>query len=224
MKEKIKQHGLKEYCSSPHEFSDDDIDVIISNDCECSMCAESIFELHDFPEIVDGEVMCERCWDEEFRTTCPICEDRIDNADMTRYFFIPKEMEREARIETGLYKALKDSFYMSDLFGFIAFDNDSIEKVSSMNISEVLKTEYSHYYDRYCYPEVDFMCPECLSKYTRSERFIELNAGYILLKKNLQHSMYKGCPAQQLRKRRQKIVHSKITLRGLLQKYNGLKK
>jgi hypothetical protein len=77
MKDRIIEYGKNDYASSPHEFSDSDIDIIIENDCQCYYCGKSIFEMWDFPEVLEEEkeVLCEECYDEHYRDICPICED-----------------------------------------------------------------------------------------------------------------------------------------------------
>lgn len=75
LKDKIVNHAKTEYNSSPHRFDDAQIQLIIEHDCECDHCGKSIFELDDFPDVSveRKEVLCEECYDEEYRTTCPIC-------------------------------------------------------------------------------------------------------------------------------------------------------
>lgn len=77
LKAKIIEHGKIGYCSKPHEFSDSDVDIIIKNGCQCCYCGKSIFEMWDFPEVLEDEkeVLCEECFDEHYRDICPICED-----------------------------------------------------------------------------------------------------------------------------------------------------
>lgn len=89
LKDKIVNHAKTEYSSSPYEFDDEQIQLIIEHDCECDHCGKSIFELDDFPcvSIERKEVLCEDCYDEEYRTTCPICEESWEIDEMTDYFF-----------------------------------------------------------------------------------------------------------------------------------------
>ena len=92
LKDKIVNHAKTEYNSSPHRFDDAQIQLIIEHDCECDHCGKSIFELDDFPDVSveRKEVLCEECYDEEYRTTCPICEESWEIDEMTDYFFISK--------------------------------------------------------------------------------------------------------------------------------------
>lgn len=38
-----------------YEFNDLEIDIIIQNNCKCCNCSKSIFELSDFPEVLEEE-------------------------------------------------------------------------------------------------------------------------------------------------------------------------
>mgnify|MGYP000605216070 CR=1 FL=1 len=51
LKDKIVNHAKTEYSSSPYEFGDEHIQLIIDHDCECDHCGKSIFELDDFPYV-----------------------------------------------------------------------------------------------------------------------------------------------------------------------------
>lgn len=50
LKDKIVNHAKTEYNSSPYEFDDEQIQLIIEHDCECDHCGKSIFELDDFTD------------------------------------------------------------------------------------------------------------------------------------------------------------------------------
>ena len=140
LKDKIVNHAKTEYSSSPYEFDDEQIQLIIEHDCECDHCGKSIFELDDFPcvSIERKEVLCEDCYDEEYRTTCPICEESWEIDEMTDYFFISKSNSKEVGKPSGIYKILKRPFYYGDcVTGFDAFFDGAIQKVSDIDIEEV---------------------------------------------------------------------------------------
>lgn len=84
MKSKIIEHAKSEYTSSPYEFSDAELDIIVENDCQCEYCGKSIFEMWDFPEVLEEEreVLCEECYDNNYRDTCPICENSYEIKDV----------------------------------------------------------------------------------------------------------------------------------------------
>lgn len=84
MKDKIIEHAKKLYNSSPCVFDDDQISIIIENECKCTNCYTSIFELDDFPEVLkdEREVLCEECFDDLYRDICPICENYYDTKDV----------------------------------------------------------------------------------------------------------------------------------------------
>jgi hypothetical protein len=131
LKDKIVNHAKTEYNSSPHRFDDAQIQLIIEHDCECDHCGKSIFELDDFPDVSveRKEVLCEECYDEEYRTTCPICEESWEIDEMTDYFFISKTNSKEVGKSPGIYKVLERPFYYGNcLTGFDAFFDDTIQK------------------------------------------------------------------------------------------------
>lgn len=84
MKNKIIEHAKSNYSSSPYEFSDKQVDIIIKEDCKCSYCGLSIFEMSDFPEVLEdkNEVLCEECFDNNYRDTCPLCEEYYEIKDV----------------------------------------------------------------------------------------------------------------------------------------------
>lgn len=75
MRTKIINHAKKNYQSSPYEYSDEQINIIIESNCMCDYCGTSIFELQDFPEVLENEriVACEECYNEHHREWCSIC-------------------------------------------------------------------------------------------------------------------------------------------------------
>lgn len=50
----------------------------------CSWCGDNIFEHHEYPEHHKeyGDLMCEGCYDNEFRDTCPICEESYEKSEV----------------------------------------------------------------------------------------------------------------------------------------------
>ena len=55
MKDKIIEHGLKRYSSSPQEFNDEEVELIIKHNCICDYCSESIFDMWDFPVVLTDD-------------------------------------------------------------------------------------------------------------------------------------------------------------------------
>ena len=116
LRNKIKKHRYV----SPHEFSDE-IDMIIKSDCKCVQCGESIFDLADFPEIRDGSVYCEDCFDNIFMTVCCVCCESHDiDEHVVNYFVVSKECEEEYEgkmydhCKAGLYKINERPFYRKE--------------------------------------------------------------------------------------------------------------
>lgn len=136
MKTKIKNHFEKEYSSSPHDVSDEEIDFIIENDCKCSQCGESIFELYDFPEIdIEKDILlCENCYDNEYRDTCSICEELYDKEDLPKEFPMSPFYYIGNEKPSGIYHALRWPVFLAATGGLgdtIIFWHD-VEFVCSM--------------------------------------------------------------------------------------------
>lgn len=221
LKDKIVNHAKAEYNSSPYEFDDAQIQLIIEHDCECDHCGKSIFELDDFPDVSveRKEVLCEDCYDEEYRTTCPICEESWEIDEMTDYFFISKANSKEVGKPSGIYKILERPFYYGDcVTGFDAFFDGAIQKVSDIDIEEV----YSILNSRLDKGNItlDCMCPDCAEKYLRKDNFIKADKTYCLLIEKKRHEWFADYSDEQIHLSRQDMIHKRITFRGLLQAHN----
>ncbi len=221
MKERIIEHSKNAYSSSPHEFSYNQIKLMIKHDCSCDNCGESIFEMWDFP-VVDtdkDELLCEECYNEEYLTVCPVCEESCEKEDMTEYFFITKDTSKTVRKPVGLYKILRYPFYYGDcVFGFDNFFDNAIEKVSDLNIKEAYSIRN---HDNKKYILLDCICPDCADKYTRTDFFIKAEPRYGVLIKSERHGFFADYSDEKIHRIRQEIVHRRITFRGMLQEYNS---
>lgn len=220
MKEKIINHAKSKYSSSPHEFSSTQIDIIIENDCKCSRCGESVFDIWDFPEVLEEEreVLCEDCYDEEYRTYCPLCEESCEKEDMTEYFFITKDTSKTVHKPIGMYKILKYPFYYGDcVFGFDAFFDNAIEKMSDLDIKEAYSMRNPRNEKDIL---LDCICSECAEKYTRKDFFIKAEPRYSLLIKSERHKFFADYSDERIHKTRQDMIHRRISFRGMLQSAN----
>lgn len=63
MKAKIIQHAKENYSSSPHEFTDKELKIIIDSNCECYSCEESFEfdkERNDYHFVLSENIAEER--------------------------------------------------------------------------------------------------------------------------------------------------------------------
>ena len=223
MRKKIKQHFAKNYASSPCDVSDQEIDFIIEQDCECE-CGKSIFELYDFPEIniEENELLCEDCYHDRYYEYCPVCEEAGHKDDfISDYFFISKEISKTTKQPPGLYKILERPFYCGDFIsGFDDFYDGAIEKVSDMDIQEVGEAR------GVCKDNVklDCICQSCVEKYTRKDNFINAEHRYSILMESQRYSFFADYSDETIHRYRQELIHSNINFRGILEKYNCTKK
>lgn len=172
MREKILQHYKENYSSSPIEISDDKIEVLISNDCECYHCSKSIFELYDFPEIEENTIYCEDCYREEFMATCPICEDYFVKATtaLDEKIIVTKEASKELGLDkAGFYQVLKYPYTFGNILsGVGSLRNDSLELIRECDINSMLK-KIDRNHDEITSGEC---CHECVDKYTGKTKII----------------------------------------------------
>ena len=221
LRSKIIDHSKKEYSSSPHEYDNEQVDLIIKHDCKCDHCNTSIFELNDFPEALteQNELLCEDCYDNEYRTVCPLCEESWEKDDMTEYFFITKEVSKKVHKPIGLYKILQYPFYYGDcVFGFDAFFDGAIEKVSDLDIKEAYSTINPRSEKDIL---LDCICPDCAERYMRRDFFIKADSLYCILQKKERLGIFKGYTDERIRSARQDMIHRRIAFRGILQATNN---
>ena len=224
MKDKIIEHAKTKFSSSPIEYSDEELDLIIEHSCECDDCGESFFEMDDFPDISieNDEVLCEDCYFDKYRDTCIICEESYEKEDVSDYFFITQKNTKTAGIPVGMYKVLKRPFYYGDcITGFDAFFNDSIEKVSNMDINKVYAAHNPRNEKEIT---ADLICPDCAEKYLRKDNFIKAEPVYCLLRNEYRNNLFKNWSYERIHRERQWMIHNRITFRGLLQKFNNNEK
>lgn len=168
---KITEHHKSEYASSPHDVSDEEIDIIINNDCECSRCNTSIFQLYDFPEISEGEVYCEDCYRDSFFDKCEICNDYFPSPTKPEEhrIVITKESIEEAHLDVkeGFYQILEYPFYYGDIvFGFSGFFEKSLKLLKQVDINKALHKEYPMMTDLCMSGNI---CDDCVEKYSTNK-------------------------------------------------------
>lgn len=213
------------YSSSPIEITDEKINQLIESDCKCDYCGKSIFELNDFPEIIlpeegkTGEVMCEDCYDHDYRDICPICEESYDTKDFTSdYLVITEEASRKTRKAPGIYKILQRPFFFGNcVTGFESFFTGAIELVAPIRINEIKKIE--------CGPNCqevgnDVICPDCIKKYVRKDNYFKSTGYPCILFKRYEKDLFKDETPEQLHQQRQWLIHRRITERGMIERGN----
>lgn len=219
IRQKIIDHAKDEYFSSPHEYTDEELNIIIDSDCKCDSCGKSIFELDDFPVVRDNCVYCENCYDETYSTICPICEDKYEEDDQTDYFFITKRTKKETRQPIGLYKAIKKPFFYGDIVcGFEGFYDDAIEQVNDLDIDEYFEARQAYKKE----VSTDLMCPNCAERFQKGSGFMFFWPHYIILLKEFEEECKKKY-GDSLHFRRMQVINSNINAKGMLERANNPK-
>jgi hypothetical protein len=221
LKNKIIKHFKNNYNSSPHPITNEKIDFLIKNDCQCDNCGASIFELDDFPEILieDNELLCDDCYHEKYNDICPICEDYYDTKDYTSdYFVLTEYSAKELKMIPGIYKILERPFFYGDILsGFDAFFSNSIELAVPIKINELKKIECG---DNCQEVTSDCLCPDCIAKYVRKKDYLHVDVRPCLLVKKYEDEYLKKYTSEQLHVIRQNLIHKRITCRGIVEKAN----
>lgn len=220
LKERILEHYEKGFSSSPVEIEKENLQLLIKEDCECSRCAKSVFEMWDFPEFRNDEVLCEECNDELYRSICPCCEESYDVEDESDYFVINEELSKEIGKKAGVYKILsKPFFYGNIVSGFDGFFDSSIKLVAKLNINEYKKIDCGED----CEPVPSgIICQECVDKLLKKENYLTLEGRPCILMKKYEKDFLSYTP-EQLKFMRQKLIHNRITCRGIIQSANSSK-
>lgn len=186
-----------------NEWSDEELDFIIENDCKCYSCGESVDEFNDFPELLieENELLCEECYTEKHRKICPICENYYDIKDGESDYSVKNEYDAKEDNEVpGIY-------YNQNLL--IPIRINDLKKIDcGENCCEV----YS-----------DDIFPDCVSDLVRKDNFMKSH-GYgtpcILIKKYETDSIFKDYTQEKFKIARHHIVHKRITIRGIIENAN----
>ena len=221
LRQKIIDHAKTKYCSSPIEFTEEELDTIIKCNCECSNCYESIFSLEDYPVVKDGEVYCEDCYNDLFTTTCPVCEERYNDEHESDYFFITKETRRGTGKPVGLYHVTDYPFFHGDcVTGFDDFFDDRIEQINDLDIDEFepLWTQNSQYHAK-----TDIICPDCAEKYRAYENLFSVLPLRTIYTKKYGESYRGRLGSKEFSRRKRLAINIDITLRGMLERANNPK-
>lgn len=215
--QQIRKKYAEWYPDVDDPVSDEDISTLIDHECKCDSCNISIFELDDFPEVNQKHdfVLCEECYDEEYREICPICEDFYDTLDGdTDYFVINEEASKELKHTPGIYKILERPFFYGDIIsGFDNFYPESIELVTPIRINEYKQVDVG---DGFQEVTSGHICPDCIEKFTKKDRWITLENIPCLLM-NSQRNFFSDYSDEQIHLLRQKLIHKRITLRGMME-------
>jgi DNA-directed RNA polymerase subunit RPC12/RpoP len=224
MIKKIKKQYKSGFSSSPIKVTDLEIDFLIKQNCECSRCGKSIFEMYDFPELLieDDEIMCEECYDENYRETCPICEESYDTKDFVNDFFVlNEEAAKETKKQPGIYRILERPFFFGNIVsGFESFFDSAIKLEIPLRINEYKKIKID---EGCCEVISDNICTECAEKFLRKENYIKSNSTpCILIKRYENDSLFSDYTPEKLKQSRQSLIHKRITCRGIIERANHI--
>ena len=201
-KEELKQIN---YCSwrNGNEWTDKELDFIIEKDCTCDYCGNGVDEFNDFPELLieEDELLCEDCYTEKYRKTCPICENYYDIKDGESDYSVKNEYDAKEENEVpGIYH-----------FGNLLIP---------IKINELKKIDCG---DNCCEVYSDDICPDCVSNLVRKDNYIKSHGQgtpCILIKKYENDSIFKDWTQEKFKNARHYLVNKRITIRGIIETAN----
>ena len=187
-----------------NEWTDDEIEFIIKKDCTCDECGESVEEFNDFPELLiqEDELLCDECYGQKYRVICPICEDSYDIKDgESEYWVRTEEDAKKDNAAAGIYGP-------ENLFVPI-----NINYLKKIDCGENCFEVYS-----------DDICPDCVSNLVRKDNFMKSHGTgtpCILIKKYENHSVFKDWTPERFKRERQRLIHQRVTVRGIIELANN---
>ena len=186
-----------------NQWSDSELNFIIKNNCCCDMCDKSVCKMEDFPNlsIKDNELLCEDCYNEQYRLTCPICEESYDiKGGESVYSVINEVYAKEQRKVAGIYH------------------NGNL--IVSIKINELKKIDCG---EDCCEVYSDDICPNCSSNLVRKNNFMKshgIGTPCLLIKKYENDELFKEWTFDRLKRERQELINRRITFRGIIESSN----
>lgn len=186
-----------------NEWTDDEIEFIIKKDCTCDECGENVEEFNDFPELLieEDELLCEECYGQKYRVICPICENSYDIKDGESDYSVKNEYDaREENEPAGIY-------YNGNL-------------LIPININYLKKIDCG---ENCCEVYSDDICLDCVSGLVRKENFMKshgIGTPCILIKKYEYDSLFKDWTPERFNREKQRLIHRRITIRGIIETSN----
>lgn len=186
-----------------NQWTDEELDFILTKDCKCDYCNESVEKLNDFPEVLidDNELLCEDCYGEKYRKYCPICENSYDIKNGESDYLVKNE---------------EDAKEENEVAGIYHFGNLLVP----IKINELKKIDYG---DNCSEVYSDDICPDCVSDLVRKDNFIKSHGNgipCILIKRYQNDFLFKNYTPEQFKKSKEWLIHKRITIRGIIETAN----
>lgn len=162
----IREYYKEEF--NDNQPDDNQIKILLGQNCDCDQCGKNLFEMHDFPDFTDdNRMLCEDCYRDEFYDYCSICSDSYEKHETVEEhkFYINKSTANEIGMQPGIYQVLSfPYFYGNIVTGFESFFDNSIQLIKAINIDQI------HKYQRWSEPTSGLICSCCAELYTGKER------------------------------------------------------
>ncbi|MDR0430601.1 MAG: hypothetical protein LBH58_09025 [Tannerellaceae bacterium] len=151
LREKIINHAGQGF------YTEEQIKLLIDNDCECDCCGYNFFEYGNEPiiDIEKEEVLCRSCKYDLYGYQCPVCENFFDEDELSMLFMITEEESDSIGIPTGLYRIIKYPIHL--------LDEDAREKIAELSIEDAVNKDI----------ETDRICRYCAEKYMKKLKHVQ---------------------------------------------------
>lgn len=104
---------------------------------KCTLCEEELDEEEtESPRVgKDGDVICDRCFDERYSYTCPVCEEEF-REDFSvkispKYLLITEYASEDIGIDSGIYEILSYPFYTDGVIEIHIFKS-AMKRISGL--------------------------------------------------------------------------------------------
>lgn len=168
---------------------DDNSQCTIHAVMPCEYCGRELYdwELEEPHHDEQGAIMCDDCYDDNYRNICQLCEESYEKptAPEELFFIVSKETASSVAfnpIKPGIYQTISWPYFMGSTFGFEMLFEDSIKLIRECDINSMLSKLYDS-------KEIgaDEICPCCAEKYSKTTYYkrIEYTDPFVRLHRNI---------------------------------------
>jgi hypothetical protein len=146
-------------------LSEEELEFILKNDCECNSCQINIQKLES-PPIINIEkdiLLCEICYEEEHKIFCNICDKLFDTVMTKEWFWFENgDISMKYERPPGIYKF---DWYNPILFPGINCFNEKTLLAYIKDEKKIPIINEENYIDS------GWICPICAKKYAKELGF-----------------------------------------------------
>jgi len=120
----------------------------------CTSCEEVLDTEEEDSPYVDkrGDIICDRCYEDQYSHICPICEKKFDedfSKDISpRYLLITEDAGDDLSLAPGIYEIISYPFFFDGVIE-ITLIKSSIRKIADLP-------------ECTCENDINYVCEECV--------------------------------------------------------------